>query len=421
MEDLLAPSISLGKAMMPPCLHFLGGNKKIRMTQNTQTFTELVSFIRNAFNTADGFIPLHEPRFVGNEKKYLLAAIDSTFVSSVGKFVDQFEEKIKEYTGAGFAVATVNGTAALHIALELVGVSRGDLVITQPLTFVATCNAISYTGASPVFVDIDVDTLGLSYEKLLGFLEKEVTIGEDRKAYHKATRKKISACVPMHTFGHPAEIDKIVELCEKYQIPVVEDSAESLGSFYKGKHTGSYGTCGVFSFNGNKTITAGGGGVVITNSEELAAKCKHLTTQAKEPHRWEFKHDEVGYNYRLPNINAALACAQLEKLEEFIVKKRNLAAEYESYLKDTGFEFIKEPPHARSNYWLNSILLKNKRDRDEFLKFTNENGVMTRPCWILMNKLAPYATALCGDLSNAEDLENRLVSLPSSVILDAQL
>ena len=282
-------------------------------------FNEVVEFIRKQFRT-NSFIPLHAPVFEGNEKKYLLETIESTFVSSVGKFVDQFEEIIKEYTGAKYAIPTVNGTAALHMSLILAGVKENDLVLTQSLSFIATCNAISYLKAQPVFIDVDKRTLGMSAEALKVFLEEE-TVLKFNECFHRKSGKKVAACVPMHTFGHPVEIEAIADLTRKYNIPLIEDAAESMGSFYKGTHTGNFGLLGAFSFNGNKTVTCGGGGVIITDNEKLAKLGKHLTTQAKVPHRWDFVHDHIGYNYRLPNINAALACAQMEQLEKFIENK----------------------------------------------------------------------------------------------------
>lgn len=381
-----------------------------------EKFAEIVQFIREIYHKPEGFIPLHEPRLIGNEKKYLEECIDSTFVSSVGKFVDRFEVDLAKFTGAKRVVVCVNGTNALHLALILTGVNRGDEVITQPLTFIATANAISYTGASPVFVDVDINTLGLSPKSLLQFLEND-TVQKEDGCYNKSTNRKISAVVPMHTFGHPCQIDEIEEICEHYQLALVEDAAESLGSFYKGQHTGTFGKIGVFSFNGNKIITTGGGGALLFNDEELATKAKHLTTQAKVPHLWEFVHDEVGYNYRMPNINAALGVAQLEHIEEYLMSKRNLANHYKEFFARKGIQFVDEPENATSNYWLNAILLKDRTERDEFLKYTNQNGIMTRPVWELMNRLPMFNNALCGDLSNSEWIADRLVNISSSVVL----
>jgi perosamine synthetase len=378
-------------------------------------FKETVSFIRKIHNQPESFIPLHEPRFVGKEKEYVLDTIDSTFVSSVGKYVDHFEELTKQYTGSKFAIATTNGTLALHIALKLAGVKRDELVITQPLTFIATCNAIAYLNAEPVFIDIDKKTLGLSAEALEEFLFNETERGKDGYCYHKTTGKRIAACVPMHTFGHPCEIDLIKEICNNYNIPIVEDAAESIGSTFKGKQTGTFGLLGTFSFNGNKTITCGGGGMIITDDEDLGKLAKHLTTQAKVPHKWNFEHDHIGYNYRLPNINAALACAQIEKLDEFISDKRKLAGEYKKFFSDIGIQFFSEPANSRSNYWLNSLLMKDRMERDKFLEYTNERGIMTRPSWTLMNKLPMFKNCISENIPNAQWAEDRLVNIPSSV------
>ena len=378
-------------------------------------FEEVIAFIQKKYKTT-GFIPLHEPYFIGNEKKYLNECIDSTFVSSVGKFVGEFEEKIAKYTGAKYAVATSNGTSALHISLMLANVESGDEVITQPLTFVATCNAINYCGAKPIFIDVDKDTMGMSPVALEAFL-KENAIIKDQQCVNKSTGNIIKACVPMHTFGHPCRIDEIQRICKEWHIILVEDSAESLGSFYNNQHTGTFGELGVISFNGNKIITSGGGGCILTNNEELAKKAKHITTTAKEPHKWEYTHDLVGYNYRMPNLNAALIVAQLEQLEGFLRNKRFLAKSYEDFFNDGNIQFVSEPENSKSNYWLNSIILKDKIQRNLFLDETNSQSVMTRPIWTLMNKLPMFKEAQCGDLTNAEWLEERVVNIPSSVIL----
>ena len=378
-------------------------------------FEDFIHFVKDIYSTKE-LIPLHAPQFNGNEKKYLNECIDSTFVSSVGKFVDEFEEKIAKYTGARYAVATSNGTSALHIALLLANVTENDEVITQPLTFVATCNAISYCGANPVFIDVDKETMGLSPLSLQAYLEKNACI-KNQQCVNNKTGKVIKACVPMHTFGHSCKIDEIKNICDQYRICLIEDCAESLGSFYKDKHTGTFGQIGVMSFNGNKIITAGGGGCIVTNDEVLARKAKHLTTTAKVPHKWNFDHDMVGYNYRMPNLNAALLVAQLENLDNFISSKRKLANVYETFFNNTNYVFVKEPMDSKSNYWLNSILLKNKQQRDEFLDETNSSGIMTRPIWILMNKLPMFKCAQCGNLTNSEWLEDRVVNIPSSVIL----
>ncbi|MBN8664323.1 MAG: LegC family aminotransferase [Chitinophagales bacterium] len=384
------------------------------MMANIELYAEIVQFVKELYPEKK-FVGLHEPQFKGNEKKYLIDAIDSTFVSSVGKYVDRFEQSIKDYTGAKYAVATVNGTSALHIALMLAGVNEGDLVITQPLSFVATCNAISYTKASPLFIDVETKSLGLSAEKLKYFFSND-TIIVDGVCIHKATGKRVAACVPMHTFGFPSDIDNIVDLCSQNLIPVIEDAAESIGSLYKGKHTGTFGLIGTFSFNGNKTITSGGGGLITTNDEHIALKAKHLTTQAKKQHKWAFDHDEIGYNYRMPNINAALACAQLEQLDEYINNKRETAEKYKSFFKQFNtVDFIEEQSFCRSNYWLNAVRFKDNIMQQEFLAYSNDNGVMTRPSWNLLNTLAMFSNCIKGDLSQAESIFNTLVNLPSSV------
>lgn len=376
---------------------------------------KIVDFIKETFKTQE-FIPLHEPRFVGNEKKYLNDCIDSTFVSSVGKYVDTFEKEFAKTIGSKFAVATVNGTAALHISLLLADVKKDDEVITQPLTFIATCNAISYIEAKPIFIDVDLDTMGLSPKSLKKFLETNCEV-VDNKCINKTTNRQIKACVPMHTFGHPCKIDEIKEICDSWNITLVEDAAESLGSYYKNKHTGTFGKIGAFSFNGNKIITSGGGGVIVTNDEVLAKRAKHITTTAKIPHPYEYVHDEIGYNYRLPNINAALLVAQLEQLEKFLVSKRELAKIYEEFFSLNSIKFIKEPENSKSNYWLQAVLLDDLKKRDEFLEFTNKNGVMTRPIWKLMNELEMFKDYQKDDLKNAKYLEERVVNIPSSVIL----
>jgi perosamine synthetase len=380
-------------------------------------YNNLISFIRRTFKESEAFIPLHEPRFFGNEKKYLLDAVDSTFVSSIGAYVDKFEDMMCKITGAKHAIALVNGTNALHLSLLLAGVEKDDEVLVQSLTFIATANAISYCNATPHFVDVDKETLGLSPSLLKGYLD-EIAEMKDGRCFNKKTGKRISACVPMHTFGFPLYIDELVDLCDEYNIPVVEDAAESLGSYYKEKHTGAFGLLGVFSFNGNKIVTAGGGGCIITDDKSIAIKAKHLSTQAKIPHKWEYKHDEVGYNYRMPNLNAALACAQLERLDLYVENKRELSDLYYEFLKGNKLlELLRETKNTRANYWLNAVVLKDKKERDNFLTFTNENGIMTRPIWGLMNKLEMFKDCPHADLSNAEWLEDRVVNITSSVRL----
>jgi len=381
----------------------------------SDTFSDVIQFIRQRYQT-DDFLPLHEPVFFGNEKKYLNECIDSTFVSSVGKFVDQFEIMVAEYTGVKYAVAVVNGTAALEVSLKLVGVVEGSEVITQPLTFIGTCNAISYCGAKPVFVDVDRDTMGLSPVSLLSFL-KEQTQQKNDSCYNKITGKKIAAVVPMHTFGHPCRIDEIASICSQYNIALVEDAAESLGSYYKGQHTGTFGQVSAFSFNGNKTITTGGGGVIITDDKSLAKSAKHLTTTAKAPHPYEFVHDEIGYNYRLPNINAALGCAQMESLKTILNHKRELAFQYENFFTNQSMSFVKETSESQANYWLNAVILKDKQERDIFLRATNEAGVMTRPIWRLMTNLEMFKSCQTTDLTSSHWLEERVVNIPSGARL----
>jgi len=430
----------------------------------------VIDFIRSLYPNRD-FIPLHEPYFGGNEKKYLADCVDSTFVSSVGKYVDRFEEMIRDFTGAKYAIATVNGTASLHVALKLAGVQQGDLVITQPLTFIATCNAISYCGAEPVFVDIDRDTLGMSPESLEAWLAANTVIQDGACYYlpridanektqmnanraqeqgHKRVveqnasnaeniqplsqtsnnpfvsirdlslvnirgKQRISACVPMHTFGHPCRIDRIIDICNRFHIPVVEDSAESIGSYFKGQHTGTFGKLGILSFNGNKTITTGGGGMIITNDDELGPLAKYITTTAKKKHPWKFEHDMIGFNYRLPNVNAALGCAQMEKLSDILENKRETAHAYRDYFSQVAeIEYIPEPSDTISNYWLNVILLKDLEEREAFLKQSNESKAMTRPAWILMNELKMFKGSLSSYLGVSKEIADRLVNIPSS-------
>lgn len=377
-------------------------------------YSKLISFIREQYQTNER-IPLHAPIFEGNEKKYVDETIDSTFVSSVGPFVNQFENLIANYTGSQKAVATVNGTAALHTALLLANVQKDEFVLTQPLTFVATCNAIAYCGASPIFIDVDRKNLGLSPSALEEWLNENVILDTNGYSIMKVGGKKIRACVVMHTFGHPAALDELLNICSRWGIVLIEDAAESLGSLYKGRHTGTFGQIGTLSFNGNKIITTGGGGMILAD-DKVASRAKHLTTTAKLNHPFEYIHDEIGFNYRMPNINAALGCAQIEKIEEFVSSKRKLAARYSEYLKSEFFHFINEPENCRSNYWLNSVICESKEVRDTLLRETNENGVMTRPIWCLMSNLVMYKNSMRGPLVNAEWLEARVVNLPSSVL-----
>lgn len=377
-------------------------------------YSQIISFIKETYKT-EGFVPLSVPQFIGNEKKYLEECIDTTFVSSVGKFVDRFEEMVTEYTGAKKAIVCVSGTNALHMAMLLVGVERDDEVLTQALTFIATCNAISYIGAHPVFIDVDKDTMGLSPKAVKAWLEDNAEI-KNEICYNKTTGRRIKCCVPMHTFGHPVHLDELVEVCKEWHIELVEDAAESIGSFYKGKHTGTFGKVGAISFNGNKTITTGGGGMLLFMDEELGQFAKHLTTQAKVPHRWEFVHDHIGYNYRMPNINAALGCAQMEHLEEFVLNKRETAAKYAEFFKNMqDVEFFTEPTDCRANYWLNAVILKDKQAQLDFLQQTNDNGVMTRPIWELMNRLPMFEHCQNDGLKNTIWFADRVVNIPSSV------
>jgi perosamine synthetase len=376
-------------------------------------FNSVISFIKDQYKT-ESFIPLHVPHFGGNEKKYLLGTIDTTFVSSVGAYVDQFESMMQGITQTKKAVAVVNGTAGIQVALRLVGVKAGDEVLTQALTFVATANAIAYQNATPVFLDVDVDTMGLSPKAVALFLEEFGDLREDG-CYNKETGNKISACLPMHTFGFPVHLDELIAVCNTWKIPIVEDAAESLGSEYKGKATGSLGKVGVFSFNGNKIVTSGGGGAIVTNDILIGEKGKYLTTTAKVPHPYEYVHDEMGYNFRMPNLNAALACAQLEQLEGFLENKRKLAKEYQSFFATKGIKFRTETAETKANYWLMCVELENKAERDLFLETTNANGVMTRPIWQLMYRLPMYANCQRDENVNAEFLEERIVNIPSSV------
>lgn len=378
-------------------------------------YNDIVTFIRQLYGT-DEFIPLHAPLFIGNEKKYLDECIDSTFVSSVGKFVDRFEEMVAEYTGAKRAVVCVSGTNALHMAMLLVGVERSDEVLTQALTFIATCNAISYIGAHPVFIDVDKETLGLSPDAVNAWLSKNAILKKGQ-CYNIHTGRRVKACVPMHTFGHPVRIKELAAICNDWHIELVEDAAESIGSFYEGQHTGTFGRVGVISFNGNKTITTGGGGMLLFRNEELGKFAKHLTTQAKVPHRWEFVHDHIGYNYRMPNINAAIGCAQMENLERYVENKRETAEKYKDFFKNIpGITFFTEPDNCRSNYWLNVVLLKDRQAQQEFLEYTNDHRVMTRPVWQLMNKLEMFGECETDGLENTRWVEERIVNIPSSVI-----
>ncbi|BCL60658.1 aminotransferase DegT [Desulfomarina profundi] len=380
-------------------------------------FKSFVDCVRDIYR-CDAFIPLHEPRFTGREKEYVMETINSTFVSSVGSFVEKFERLVADYTGCRYAVATVNGTAALHMSLLLADVGQNDEVITQSLTFAATCAAIRYCGANPVFVDVDRTSLGLSPESLLEFLHENTEKDRRGLCRNRQSGKIIRACVPMHTFGHPARLTEIAEICSEYNLVLIEDAAESLGSMYKNRHTGRFGKMSVFSFNGNKIITTGGGGMIVTDDESLAVRAKHLTTTAKKKHPWLYEHDEVGFNYRMPNLNAALGCAQMEQLKNFVIRKRELASEYTTWAGQQRVELVTEPVDAYSNYWLNALLLKDRNERDSFLEFTNGNGVMTRPVWKPLHTLPMYKRDFSRNLQNTNWLAERLVNIPSSVVLN---
>lgn len=378
-------------------------------------FEKTIDFIKDLYGSQN--VLLAVPKFIGNEKKYLNECIDTTFVSSVGQFVDRLEKDMAAYTGAKRAVVCVSGTNALHMAMMLVGVERDDEVLTQALTFIATCNAISYIGAHPVFIDVDKSTMGLSPDAVKAWLSQNGEI-KNGQCYDRQTGRRVKACVPMHTFGHPVRIEELANICAEWHIELVEDAAESIGSKYKGIHTGLFGKVGALSFNGNKTITTGGGGMLLFMDEELGALAKHLTTQAKVPHRWEFKHDHIGYNYRMPNINAALGCAQLEHLDEYIADKRATAAAYAEYFKNVeGIDFFTEPENSFSNYWLNVVILPDHNKQLEFLQETNDNGVMTRPIWELMTRLPMFENCEHDGLENTIWFADRVVNIPSSVRL----
>jgi perosamine synthetase len=376
-------------------------------------YKETIQYIKNKFNS-NNYISLHEPVFRGNEKKYLEECIDSTYVSSIGSFVDKFEALMNDITQTNRTTAVVNGTAALQVGLRLVGVKKNDEVITQGLTFIATANAIVYNNAHPIFLDVDFDTMGLSATAVSNFLDE---FGElrDNGCYNKSTGRKISACMPMHTFGFPVHLDELIKVCNLWKIPIVEDAAESLGSYYKGVPTGSFGEVGAFSFNGNKIVTAGAGGAITTKNIKLGNRAKFLTTTAKEPHKYEFIHNEIGYNFRMPNINAALACAQLEQLSVFLENKRNLANDFAIFFKEKGIKFRTETQDTKANYWLMCIELDNKSDYNKFLKDTNESSVMTRPVWELMSNLPMYSHCQRDDQKNAMQLKDRIINIPSGV------
>ena len=377
-------------------------------------FENLITFIQDLYQTEES-IPLHRPYFLGNEKKYLNDAIDSTFVSSIGQSVSEFEKKIAEYTGVKHAIAVVNGTAALHLSLKISGVEQNTEVITQSLTFVATCNAIKYCGADPVFVDVCKKTAGLEAESLKEFLTNNCEVRNDGFCWNKISEKKIIACLPMHTFGLCVDLSEIKKICDSFNLILIEDSAESLGSFYKKKHSGSFGQVSALSFNGNKIITTGSGGMIITDDKEIAHKIKHTSTTSKINHRWDFNHDEIGFNYRLANLNAALGLAQFESLEKYVKNKRLIASQYHKWGEKNNFTFLKEAEGTKSNYWLNALISENKNEKEQILKETNDKKIMTRPAWTPMHKLEIYKNCLKSDLHNTNWLFDRIVSLPSSI------
>ncbi len=377
-------------------------------------FDRIIDFIRDQYSTNE-LIPLHAPVFNGRERELVLDAIDSSFVSSVGTYVDRFEQDMAKFTTSPRAVAVMNGTAALHVALVIAGVKKDDLVVTQSLTFVATCNAIAYCSAEPLFIDVDRQTLGLSPKALEAWLDEHARVDDEGNCRTREGNRRIRACIPMHTFGHPVDLDSLITVCNRWRITLVEDAAESLGSYYKGRHTGNFGQIGVLSFNGNKIMTTGGGGMLLSD-EATGTRAKHLTTTAKIPHPYEFLHDEIGYNYRMPNLNAALGCAQLEQLPAFLASKRELAQRYIQFFQDSDLQPIVEPEYCRSNYWLNGVICENSVQRDALLCATNEAGVMTRPIWTSMNRLPFFRNSPSGPLNNAEWLAARVVNLPSSVL-----
>jgi dTDP-4-amino-4,6-dideoxygalactose transaminase len=390
----------------------------VKATVDSNTFiNKIIEAIREV--VGPGSVALHEPSFDGNEWLYLKECLDSNYVSSVGKYVDQFEQSLANYTGAKYAISVVNGTAALQIALKLAGVNSGEEVLVPALTFVATANAVSHLGAIPHFVDSEESSLGIDVLKLREYLNAN-TEEQSGLCVNKSTNRVIRALVPMHTFGHPSDLEQLLLIARDFNLVLVEDAAESLGSFYKGKHTGTFGLLGSLSFNGNKTITTGGGGAILTNDEALARRAKHLTTTAKISHKWEFDHDEIGYNYRMPNINAALGCAQIEKLPEKIIAKRELFKRYkEEFKRISGASIFEESSNCQSNYWLQTLLLEddNLRLRDSLLDASNNIGIRTRPVWKLMSNIAPYGNSPAMSLEGANSLYRRAINLPSSPAL----
>lgn len=374
---------------------------------------DILRIVRDVYG-GNGPLPLHAPVFAGNERAYVESTIESTFVSSVGEYVDQFERMLEALTGSRHVIATTNGTTALHMALLLADVEPGDLVITQSLSFVATANAIAHASAVPAFVDIDMATLGLSPDALRAFLERECE-RVNGGVRHRASGRRVAACVPMHSFGFPCGVDAIAEVCEAWRIALVEDAAEALGSWRGTRHCGTTGRMGTLSFNGNKVCTTGGGGAIMTNDPAIAKRAKHLTTTAKVPHRWRFEHDAIGYNFRLPNLNAALGCAQLEQLDAFLRFKRALAERYQAAFTAADIPFVSEPDGTRANYWLCAILLRNEAERDACLEVTNDAGVMTRPVWEPLHTLPMFAQSPRGPLDVTAHVSARLVNIPSGV------
>lgn len=380
---------------------------------------QIVYQLKNVLRKEDELVPLHEPSFTGKEWVYVKNCLDTGWVSSAGKYVDRFEEKLAQFTGVNHAIAVVNGTAALHVCLKLAGVEQGDEVLLPALTFVATANAVHYCGAIPHFIDSDIESLGINPKKLDNYLG-EIALISNGICYNKQTMRPIKAVIAVHTFGHPVDLDRLLVVCQKYRLELIEDAAEALGSYYKQQHTGNWGKLSTLSFNGNKIITTGGGGAILTNDSSLAKLAKHVSTTAKLPHRWAYLHDQVGYNYRLPNFNAALGCAQLEQIEQFIQNKRALAEQYrQAFTNVQGLSFFKEPSYARSNYWLNVLLLDEEyaARRDSLLLATHEQGILTRPPWTLLNKLPMFQSSPRMDLSIAESLEQRIINIPSSASL----
>lgn len=359
-------------------------------------------------------LPLHEPCLSGNEQKYTSECIETGWVSSVGKFVDRFENDLSAYTGAKKTVVTVNGTAALHVACHLIGAKAGDEILCPTITFAATANALSYTGATPHFVDCENETLGVDPQKLRAYLN-DITTTKNNQLINKKTGNKIAALIVTHIFGNPAKIEELLNIANDFNIPLIEDAAEAMGTKYKEKHLGTFGTFGILSFNGNKIITTGGGGALLTNDENLGARAKHITTTAKKPHAWEYAHDEVGFNYRMPNVNAAMGCAQLEQLENFIANKHQLAASYEKAFVDLpDIQILREPPHTRANAWLNAIIVP-AHEQQNILTATHAAGFLTRPLWQALHTLPHFKNAPRMDLSTAETMAQRIINLPSSV------